>query len=485
MILDKDERRINHAFSQIRVDADALNRKVRDNMDKNRIVTHAPQKRIGFFVAATLILAIMLAGTAYAAVSMGVFERFFSQHETPFAEIVDPVEEYVVEDGIRVTLIAAQKFDSQAIVYLSLQDESGQNRITTDTTLSANWMEFGSLEMIYFNAATNTAYFEFALAAGEAVSSIELGTIFVIYTGHTDMSTTSLDMPTVAQDTIPLPNILAAEYSLSAHHTQLLAPSRGELFAGIGYTDGNHFISNMGVINGYLHVQVGTRVMPPRGLSGSFDGGRAIMPVLTTPSGEMSMERVYYNSYLSGWLNPTWARTVANFMTDENLQPLSAQDFENAQYFFLEYIFPVNVDELDQYTLSLEGTIFPDGINIDTGMRITAGDSTQIRSLHGISVAVETAIVNSVILNPLGVRFAGEFEDAGYDVSGPFALRSFSFGAEVVLETTEGNVYLGQAHTRIPAMPLTTFTSLARAEAPIDIDTVTAVIVDGVRIPLS
>ena len=81
---------------------------------------------------AALALSVMLVVTA-AAATLGGFDWFIEKFNPSFGEIVEPVEAYCEDQGIRMEVIGAQKYDNMAVVYLSLQDVSGQNRLTEQT----------------------------------------------------------------------------------------------------------------------------------------------------------------------------------------------------------------------------------------------------------------------------------------------------------------------------------------------------------------
>ncbi|MCL2388684.1 MAG: hypothetical protein FWC89_14225, partial [Defluviitaleaceae bacterium] len=123
MKLDHDEMRINEAFrkfSTMQVDTEKLKKRVGDKMKNNR----KPRRRIGFVLIAAAVM-VLLAGTAYAAAGLGMFDRFVDQHDAPFINIVEPVEEFMVIEGVRIDIIAAQQFGNQAIMYMSMQDITG------------------------------------------------------------------------------------------------------------------------------------------------------------------------------------------------------------------------------------------------------------------------------------------------------------------------------------------------------------------------
>ncbi|MCL2404839.1 MAG: hypothetical protein FWC92_04745, partial [Defluviitaleaceae bacterium] len=171
MTIDRDEQRLKNAFSQITVDTQSLERKVRENMNIRKIVKPTRLKRAGFIVAASIAIMLLISGTVYAA-NRGIFERFMERQNPIFGEVVTPVEMYTVDQGIRVDVIAAQTFGYNAIIYLSVRDITGQNRVTQHANIIP-WIDiprdenrfvgvgtFGAFEPLYFDAETNTAYFQ-------------------------------------------------------------------------------------------------------------------------------------------------------------------------------------------------------------------------------------------------------------------------------------------------------------------------------------
>jgi len=108
---------------------------------------------------------------------------FWSALNTNFASIVQPVGIYAIsfQYGFRLDILAAQQFDHMAIVYFSVRDISGQNRLTRDDfvffttyiapveTTEARENETPFLELSFgmsqspllvgFDTATNTGYF--------------------------------------------------------------------------------------------------------------------------------------------------------------------------------------------------------------------------------------------------------------------------------------------------------------------------------------
>jgi len=168
--LDADERAIRAGFSSIKVNPRRLVSPA--TAIASEAPSYAAKRRILPMVAA--IVAVLLISTTVFAF-YGGFELFLQRVNPPFAEIIEPVMTYAEDRGIRVTLLGAQRFEHTAIMYFSIQDISGENRMTRgagfagETTIAEAGRtvvgyvrNFGSLNMsfrhIYFDDATGTQY---------------------------------------------------------------------------------------------------------------------------------------------------------------------------------------------------------------------------------------------------------------------------------------------------------------------------------------
>jgi len=492
MKLDKDERSIEMAFrkfSTIQVDTEKIVREV--NMKNNfDFVKPTPRKKVGLVVAATVALMVLMAGTLYA-VGLGVFDRFLSQHvDVPFVEVVNPVEEYLIADGFRVDIIAAGKFDNQGIVYLSVQDISGQNRLTENAMITHFWPLSGMSEIIYFDAEASIAHFELSvnalwevdLAGDEILEYIDVGRVSIMFDWFSWFSEV-LDVELSGlqgAEVMPVPEVAMIDRVGEAHY-QMLMPAMAGAFPELPYSNGHQWISGMAVVDGYLHVQLGERIH-----RGAVDiiSGRMGRPMLINPAGETSEAEFCIDTRV-GEL-PDWVAAAVYLFTDENLQPIEAV---YASYTFREAVFRVNIDELDAYTLVLEGSYTPESVSFDMGLHIYADDDSQIRMLSDVGLFGDVN-VGSIIISPRGVRLTGHVEGhdgmaAAGDDAGQFRL--ISEVMEVALETDAGIVLMGLplSSNRVvltdAVMPINT---IFRAETPVDVTAVTAVIIDGMRLPL-
>ena len=119
---DKQEQRIHEAFSQISVNTEEFKGKMRV-IQPTKIKHPIKFPKIA---VATLILMVMSA-TAYAA--MGGFDFIRSSFDSPFidyaVEQLEPV--YAEDQGIQLEVLAAEQIDDTILLYLTIQDVSGEH----------------------------------------------------------------------------------------------------------------------------------------------------------------------------------------------------------------------------------------------------------------------------------------------------------------------------------------------------------------------
>ncbi len=127
-------KKIHDMFSQITVDTSDMAEKV-----KNRLHDETPPQiavkehnRWARSTVVAIVMSALLVVTATAA-TLGNFDWFIEKFNPDFGRVVEPVEVYSEDQGIRLEVIGAQKYGNRAIVYLSLQDITGQNRLTEHT----------------------------------------------------------------------------------------------------------------------------------------------------------------------------------------------------------------------------------------------------------------------------------------------------------------------------------------------------------------
>ena len=182
---DKEEQQIFKAFSQIEVSTDNLERSIAN-------VNHKRAKRpmkLSFAMVALAVF-LLLSGTVYAAT--GGLEQFLERFNPNFGEfVVAPLEPAYTEDqGIRFEVYGAQLFHNVAIIYYSLEDVSGENRLNdrtgleytifTDTGLAIN--TGAGTERLHFDRRNNRLYFEArVIIQGPLPSQLRIGGRRILY----------------------------------------------------------------------------------------------------------------------------------------------------------------------------------------------------------------------------------------------------------------------------------------------------------------
>ena len=160
--MDNLEQRIHDTLTKIEVDSEGF---------KERILTlNKPKKirrRFSFAAAIVAALVVMSAGALYAV--GGGLDNFLSRFNPAFGDIAIPPEEpaYVINEGIRMEVVGAQQIDNAVLVYLTLQDITGEERLSRDI-----WPDFaifidgkavsgsGDIRMLHFDRSNNTLYYE-------------------------------------------------------------------------------------------------------------------------------------------------------------------------------------------------------------------------------------------------------------------------------------------------------------------------------------
>ncbi|MCL2218183.1 MAG: hypothetical protein FWB91_14365 [Defluviitaleaceae bacterium] len=123
-------------------------------------------------IAAAMALILAVSTTVFA--SVGGFDWFVQRFNPNFASVVEPVMVYSEDEGIRITVIGAQNFETMAVVYLSVQELTEENRLTEDMdwwpglNLHIEGMS-GSIDqnLLYFDEASSTAYLEVRITKSE------------------------------------------------------------------------------------------------------------------------------------------------------------------------------------------------------------------------------------------------------------------------------------------------------------------------------
>ena len=489
---DKNEQDIHDALSQITVDASKLAKQVKRRLNEEIPCTAPRRVRWSMSAVAAIVMSVMLVVTA-AAATLGGFDWFIKKFNPSFGEIVEPVEAYCEDHGIRMEVIGAQKYDNMAVVYLSLQDVSGQNRLTEQTDFQDGFSvkmstqaqeeakrQKGKIDseivssfscgqkMLYFDEETNTIYYEFNITAdadSPLSDPLELGSFLIYFDERSYEEPVSISLSDIKEaETVSicggqiwggsdLPDDLIWGRGSSDlpddldELTWVLAPGN---YAPMPHGEADQWISNIGIINGKLHVQTGKLFHKE---FGSTDPNLN----LKTPDG-------YF-------INPDY---VLNLYGDKDcrLLDLKKNDYGDAVYKYEEAVFSIDTEELDGYILCYAGSVYS---GVEGRWKVAANLSDTSRKMRIITndIPVEGHLFEHITLSPLGLQVIGSY-------NGKECMAS---EMSVAVETADGVITLqggGGSHNSQKK----TFNLHWNTEAPLDVATVTAVIINGTRIPV-
>lgn len=489
---DKNEQDIHDALSEITVDASKLAGQVKRRL--NEEVPREEQRRMRWPMTAVIAIAMsaMLFVTA-AAATQGGFDWFIKKFNPSFGEIAEPVEAYCEDQGIRMEVIGAQKYDNMAVVYLSLQDVSGQNRLTEQTDFQDGFTvkmstqaqeeakrqegkmdseivsSFGyEQKMLYFDEETNTIYYEFTITADSdspLSDPLELGSFLIYFDKRSYEEPISISLSDIKEaETVSirggqiwggsdLPDDLIWGRGSSDlpddldELTTVLAPGN---YAPMPHGEADQWISNIGIINGKLHVQTGKLFHKE---FGSTDPNLN----LKTPDG-------YF-------INPDY---VLDLYGDEDcrLLDLEESDYGDAVYRYEEAIFSIDTEELDGYTLCYTGSVYS-GVEGRWKVAANLSDTSRKMRIFTNDIPVKDHLFEHMTLSPLGLQVIGSY-------TGTECMAS---EMSVAVETANGVIPLeggGGSHNLQKRM----FNLYWNTKVPLDVSSVTAVIVNGTRIPV-
>lgn len=470
---DKNEKAIYDAFSQITVDASKIKGKVKNQLHEETSRTALSRRaRWGRSMVAGVALSAILVVTA-AAATLGGFDWFIERFNPSFSEIVEPVEVSCEDQGIRMEVIGAQKYENKAIVYLSLQDISGKNRLTeqtsfrdgfgitmnrqsqdknneeTDETSSFSWRE----KLLFFDEVTNTLYYEFNITAdadSPLADPLELGSHLIYFSKKSYEEPASV--PLTGLDVAPLISIDEKQIwggtNVPDDLTGITAALKPGNYANLTDDTDDQWISNIGIVDGKLHVQIG-KVFNKE--FGSTDATLA----LKASDGNI--------------IEPDYELT---FLGDKNHRLRNARtgDYSDAVYKYEESVFPVSIDELNDCILYYSCSVYS---GVEGRWKVAANLSDTSRQMHiwTNDIVVDGHLFEYLTLSPLGLEVRGRYDGA----------ECLASEMSLALETPDGLIPLqggGGSQKRH------TFNSSWDTETPLDITKVTAVIINGTHIPV-
>lgn len=475
--MDEDEKHIREMLSQITVDPSKLAEQVKSRLYEGSAAMPARRrKRWTRSTIAAIAISLVLVTSATAS-SLGNFDWFIKRFNPDFSTIVEPVGVYSEDEGIRMEVIGAQRYDNKAIIYLSLQDITGQNRLTEHTDFrdgfnvkthssiaegaksgdevllsSMSWHQ----KMLNFNKDTNTIYYEFNITADPdtpLTDPLELGS-FLIYFNEKAFKDEPINVSLTGiedVETIPLKKAqIFGGRNLPSNlssFTEALMPGD---YASMPHGEKDQWISNIGIIDGKLHVQIGK-------IFNKEFGSSDAMLSLKGPEGHL-ISNDYSLVFLSDKKN--------------NLLDLENNDYDDAEYKYEEFVFPLNSKNLSKYTLYYTGTVYS-GVEGNWKVAANSSDTTANLRTWKNDISVDGHLFEYITLSPLGLQVIGTYKGENLMVSDML----------LEIETVDGIIPLeGGGGSQNPDKHA--FNSSWDTKAPLDITKVKAIIINGTRIPV-
>ncbi|WP_339158536.1 DUF4179 domain-containing protein [Paenibacillus sp. FSL W8-0186] len=471
-----DEKHIHEMFSQIKVDSSKLADQVKSRLYEGSAEPARHRRRWTRSTIAAIAISFALVTSATAA-SLGNFDWFIEKFNPDFGKIVEPVGVYSEDEGIRMEVIGAQKYENRAIIYLSLQDRTGQNRLTEQTdfrdgfnvrmhsptkkgaksgdevlSASMSWKQ----KVIYFNKDTNTIYYEFNITADPdtpLTDPLELGSFLIYFSEKAYIDEPISVSLTGIEDVETIPIEKARIWGGSnvpsdlSSLTEALMPGD---YASMPHGEKDQWVSSIGIIDGKLHVQIG------KNFNKEF-GPNDPMLSLRSPDGNL----ISYDYSLV-------------FLSDKknNLLDLENNGYDEAKYKYEEFVFPVIGENLSKYTLYYTGSVYS-GVEGNWNVAANSSDTTANSRTWKNDISVEGHLFEYITLSPLGLQVIGTYKGENCMVSDML----------LEIETVDGNIPL-EGGGGSQNSDKHTFNSSWDTKAPLDMTKVKAIIINGTRIPV-
>ena len=330
------------------------------NAARERVVTGRDDKkktlRTSFVVALAACFCILLSVPVLEMTFPG-FNAFLAQISPEMAQHPKPVEFSAMDNGIKIDVVGAMQDKERVIVYLTVQDLTG-DRLSKDmifedfeiSGINQESIEMAYYKMIQYDEATKTLTMRVVLSDPDFRSgkiTLKINALLSIEK-EWEISDSGINLGAIAfsENTLPLDireNIYATYSDPSLFKSyqakgfvdilkpdEMNIPIRGE---------DNVFISNMGFVDGYFHVQVRF----PRNVSLAYPVDYGQLSLSDAPITKIGEEDFYllYEDY------DTIDETIFSFSVDENGKPISYGQM------YVEFIYEKKVpkEEIGKYKL--------------------------------------------------------------------------------------------------------------------------------------
>ena len=461
-------------------------------------------KRAGRFVPLVAVLAVLFTMTV-TVFSLGGIDWISERlNPTPFVAIAEPVGVSAEDQGIVTTMIGAKRIGGMAVIYLSLHDETGQNRITENTRFFPHFASgvigenYLNVELLYFDKTSNTAYFEILLGASMIVNPLRLHVSGIAFDKR-EYKHVPIDLP-LANLAIP-EMILIAQCNMGMTLGRAFAGERlgqqapwpeevmlpGYIAPISTYFD-DMWISNIGLVDGKLHIQTMQTIQP----EGYFDNPFAPRPFLSLMNPQGDIVDFLFGVTIS--TDENFVQLIENEPFERRTQNKPVNQLIENVYSYTD----VDVNNLENYTLVTTTIVRSNGINGTWIIEALVEESPDKIISISNDMWINGHHVENVTLSPFGLRLTGrssieavlDFYESKMTI--PLWLsKQFT----IYLETADSYVSITSGRLGAQVVGVSgyfggfyrndnTFNLIWMADAPIDVQEVTAIIINGYRIPV-
>lgn len=464
MNMDNDELIIKNALNAV----NTPEYDIASEIDKDRSAKKSPSfKR--HLVTATVLLLLLTFTVAAAAATVSGFKYLMAIIGEENANLVTPVELSDEDQGIKMEVVAAGRFDSMLKVYVILQDLTGE-RLLDDVSFHENYnltgiktkkpgkgggMSTAGWELIDYDKQNHKATLLYHLDSGAGLEgeelTIQINKLLYNTKEYWNYKVAEADLPNVDKNPpifyasmnqfLSTSNIGIPEESLFQNYiAEDAVPVLKEQADKISFPQTEGFnICAMGIVDGKLHIQ--------------------------TRNFENEDKDTSYNIYFVDLKNDQPyqdlinAKGIFRFDLDENGN--ITEETDSAEY--EEYVFDIDTDRLDEYEL-LAYISESDAINGNWEVKFNSEDSGEILKAE-TNVAIDGATVESAVINPFGaIRIEGTSKKNGI------------IACDVKINTSRGKITaISSGGSNVD----NEFALYYETEKPIDLNSVTSLEING------
>lgn len=444
-----------NSFDSIVPDNEQRSRMLNEILDKKEDLNNMKYRRPKFIIIAATIC---LMTTTVIATNIPAFQNLLEKISPNMAEFIEPIEEVSISEGIKMEVVAAARYDNMVKAYITFQDLEG-NRIDENlsfldyyTIEGANNCGWGLIDYdeeekkatILVEAQNNTKF------KGENLT-FKVENIFYDNKEYEDYEI-GIDLSEISHN----PSFI------NATTRQFMSWSHGKLYGGLNSDDEivpilsphdvdfkfpdihTSMISNIGVIDGKLHVQVWRDT--------NFEG-QGVQIYLRDSKGEK----------ITG-------DTHINFRIDE-LKKLERSPHHT---YYSEYIFDIDTDNLNEYKLL--------GY-FDTSKQLKGNWQVSFKAEDGeilektCNIDLGDVTIEKISINPFGIFLRVEGTD-GVDISNHLSDIDIKLNSRNdVIRDTKSNI--AWSSTSLLGEEGNSFLSSYDIEKPIDLNLIESITING------